>query len=83
MECKYPLLSGINVLKIVVIETLWNVNLFYLLVSTDPYLVVIETLWNVNSGRDYDNIFAVLVVIETLWNVNDITAFKEADGTVL
>ena len=32
------------------IETLWNVNVFFGIDGTDEGLELIETLWNVNTG---------------------------------
>ena len=58
--------SGLTVL----IETLWNVNIQFLLFSNSENLVLIETLWNVNTDL-YNVLDAVYgVLIETLWNVN-------------
>ena len=62
----------------VLIETLWNVNVINFLIAGDfQILVLIETLWNVNDRTALTDSFIKSVLIETLWNVNcDVFAVK-------
>ena len=57
--------------QVVLIETLWNVNIGKDATGYEILTVLIETLWNVNrfSGNGLYNSSCVL--IETLWNVNE------------
>ena len=50
VECKYRFQNTNYSVSIVLIETLWNVNFFFLLFAIYYLLVLIETLWNVNDG---------------------------------
>ena len=73
VECKYTIRRGVKRWQTVLIETLWNVNLFRWHIGKNLTVVLIETLWNVNNGESLD-VFtpADVVLIETLWNVNSI-----------
>ena len=62
------------------IETLWNVNMSFILSGSSTDVELIETLWNVNQNKPYPNPGTTKELIETLWNVN--TNFLEVlDGT--
>ena len=53
----------------VLIETLWNVKLFFSFPIQQPSLVLIETLWNVKIFAFGYFCHQAFVLIETLWNV--------------
>ena len=51
------------------IETLWNVKIFLILLSIASFFDLIETLWNVKIIlKQYTGVMHV-DLIETLWNV--------------
>ena len=54
----------------VLIETLWNVNINLNEIIAPAFYVLIETLWNVNKLDIVTNKIGKIVLIETLWNVN-------------
>ena len=56
--------------SLVLIETLWNVNVCFITQLSSAVTVLIETLWNVNSLTVFVSVIAFIVLIETLWNVN-------------
>ena len=70
MECKFVLLPVNYRPNIVLIETLWNVNLIVVTYLDAPIEVLIETLWNVNPRQNQRGLHLPRVLIETLWNVN-------------
>ena len=58
VECKAGLYTGISTCADVLIETLWNVKIYFTQFSAKVILVLIETLWNVKDqsvcGTDQD-----------------------------
>ena len=48
VECKFYRSDIHRYMRLVLIETLWNVNFLYFPVFTGDVCVLIETLWNVN-----------------------------------
>ena len=58
-----------NAIKLVLIETLWNVKTRKLNTSRVGKTVLIETLWNVKILHSSKNDVISIVLIETLWNV--------------
>ena len=69
VECKviYPL--PVNLHKLVLIETLWNVKNEKAKFALQQDLVLIETLWNVKCTAVLSFSGIKPVLIETLWNV--------------
>ena len=51
VECKAGLYTGISTCADVLIETLWNVKIYFTQFSAKVILVLIETLWNVKSEK--------------------------------
>ena len=70
MECKSKKRIGPVDATLVLIETLWNVNLADAFETAGCDEVLIETLWNVNADPDGGRYRLGAVLIETLWNVN-------------
>ena len=52
VECKYVRILDEEMKRLVLIETLWNVNKQALNNIETVFPVLIETLWNVNQGLD-------------------------------
>ena len=75
VECKYKKTEDYTSVLIVLIETLWNVNMKTWWTFVKEGLVLIETLWNVNLSDRYKKVLPEVVLIETLWNVNSLTVF--------
>ena len=71
VECKLVSDRPADVMAFVLIETLWNVNIFPWFLSSKQNIVLIETLWNVNEDTLLYWSTAAGVLIETLWNVNE------------
>ena len=71
VECKYVQNAQGQPFSLVLIETLWNVNIFPWFLSSKQNIVLIETLWNVNEDTLLYWSTAAGVLIETLWNVNE------------
>ena len=69
-------ISSASFLDPVLIETLWNVNLFSPVVVFNRIIVLIETLWNVNLVNGCKTHRFFIVLIETLWNVNTFTVVR-------
>ena len=52
------------------IDTLWNVNFFFLSISISVAAELIDTLRNVNKRTSSKNRRLYCELIDTLWNVN-------------
>ena len=69
VECKEGLRLFYVCLKIVLIETLWNVKSISIFFVSISFSVLIETLWNVKIIMSAIQNIKNIVLIETLWNV--------------
>ena len=81
MECKS--VRGIFIHRhwLVLIETLWNVNIWDWGDKLTFLTVLIETLWNVNTDDEEWKRHINNVLIETLWNVNYSSSCSQTQRT--
>ena len=70
VECKYELPTSLNISGVVLIETLWNVNTFMILLLRLHFRIN-RNIVECKCGGASTAFSTVLVLIETLWNVNE------------